>query len=104
MTALIIPADTTRPVQLSKVDSLQALQRAAPLPPGSKAIIFCNEEGKLNPRANWLWTSLRGYYCRECLVGDVVVTGVADREGELTTVPREVVERVRTRYEVVERD
>jgi hypothetical protein len=55
--------------------------------PGSPFVMFCNEHGKLdglpfNPRANRLANRYRDW--EDPLMGDVVLVGLPDNEGENT--------------------
>ena len=55
---------------------------------------FCNEEGKINGLPlNSVATNFTGIH-GDVLVGDVVITGPPDEEGENTSLPDNVIERL----------
>lgn len=102
--AIVIPADEDQPLESRLLQSLddyyevvgglfEAVDTEEP-----HASFFVNEEGKLidlplNRRATLLWWgTTRAARNADVLMGDVLIVGPPDDEGETTDVPAEVLE------------
>jgi len=113
---IIIPADNTAPLRVSRLDSLEDYQRAvggwieAVDIPYLGVTMYVNEEGLIrdlpfNRRATFLWRFHVPQAHDARLVGDVAVVGLTDDDGENTELPMELrrrllepgIYRVRTR-------
>lgn len=102
--AIKIPAEESEPITLIDIDGLKDMQTNV----GGlievmdidrpDATLICNEEGKviglpMNRRATLvLWTHLTRWRGMDALMGDVLVVGRPDDEGDTTSVPDELVE------------
>ena len=101
--ALLIPADTTAPVQPLELTKLEDYQRA--LGGWVEAVganawtAWLDEEGKIkgkpvNDRAHALLHSVPGLVSSfDVIVGDALITGLPDEEGDDTDVPAAILER-----------
>ncbi|WP_271438043.1 DUF3846 domain-containing protein [Micrococcus luteus] len=98
--AIIIPADTTQPIRAAKINGYPDLSEAVggmiqPVD-GEDFTAYVNEEGKLigldfNPRANsFIHAEVPTLPAYDLIVGDVVVLGSLDEEGDETDVPERV--------------
>lgn len=102
--AIQIPVDEERPLYKVAIEGLSGMQGAVggyievvdlgPL----KASLIVNEEGKLekrpiNRRATLLfWLLFPSARHRDVIVGDVIIVGHPDKDGNTTDVPTEVVD------------
>jgi hypothetical protein len=85
-------------------DSLQTLQTAVggwvqAIDLASDLSMWCNEEGKLNslphnPYAQFMWDEVFGAHT-DYLVGDIVLTGGTDSEGETIGLTQEQVDIIK---------
>lgn len=85
-------------------DSLQTLQTAVggwvqTIDLASDLSMWCNEEGKLNslphnPYAQFMWDKVFGAHT-DYLVGDIVLTGGTDSEGETIGLTQEQVDIIK---------
>jgi hypothetical protein len=85
-------------------DSLQTLQTAVggwvqAIDLASDLSMWCNEEGKLtglphNPYAQFMWDKVFGAHT-DYLVGDIVLTGGTDSEGETIGLTQEQVDIIK---------
>lgn len=93
MRALLVPADETKPAEIIDLDTaLRSVQDHVGgyiqiLPIGEDAVLICNEDGKviglpMNRRASIRY----GFRIGDLLVGDVLITGAADADGDLTDI------------------
>jgi hypothetical protein len=62
-----------------------------------QAVFWCNEEGKLqnlpiNARATALWYAIEGGPTGDHLCGTVILTGGADRDGDILPTPQVLVD------------
>ncbi|SIS19789.1 DUF3846 domain-containing protein [Microbacterium sp. RURRCA19A] len=98
---IIIPADNTAPLRAAILDSLEDYQRAvggwieAVDIPDLGVTIYVNEEGLIrdlpfNRRATFLWRFHVPQARDARLVGDIVVVGLADDDGENTELPEDL--------------
>jgi hypothetical protein len=86
-------------------DSLQTLQTAVggwvqAIDLASDLSMWCNEEGKLNslphnPYAQFMWDKVFGAHT-DYLVGDIVLTGGTDSEGETIGLTQEQVDIIKS--------
>jgi hypothetical protein len=102
--AIQIPVDDQRPLYKVAIEGLEGMQAAVggnieaidlgPL----GATFFVNEEGKLmqgpiNQRATLLWWCLFPSAVRaDVIVGDALMVGAPDEDGNSTDIPKEVVD------------
>lgn len=104
LTVLYIPEDETLPVEVREINGdLSEYQEmvngyiTATDIPALKASVYSNDEGLLlrlpvNLRANaLLWANAPEHVMFTMLVGNVVVTGMPDDDGETTSVPEHVI-------------
>jgi hypothetical protein len=102
--AIQIPVDEERPLYKVAIDGLTAMQEAVggyievvDLTPLTASLIV-NEEGKLeqrpiNRRATLLfWILLPSIRGRDVIVGDALIVGYPDSQGNTTDAPKEVVD------------
>lgn len=116
MKAVIIPADSNLPARIVEakmnLDYYQgvvggliegvSIERVL-TDTGMKSVeatVYVNEEGKLiglpvNPRATDLCAVTIGGWIRDVIMGDVIVVGPPDDEGETLPVPENVIEIIR---------
>lgn len=98
--ALLIPTDTTQPITRTEVHGLEDLQRGVggwiqPVD-GEDFTAYVDEEGKVkgrefNARANRLiHEQVPALPTWDLIVGDVVIVGGLDEEGDSTDVPERV--------------
>ncbi|MBT8161457.1 MULTISPECIES: DUF3846 domain-containing protein [Arthrobacter] len=103
ISAILIPADEETPISLIDIDGLRDMQRAV----GGlievmdidrpDATLVINEEGKLislpmNRRATLAcWTHLSRWRGMDALLGDVIIVGRPNDDGDTTSVPDELV-------------
>ncbi|MET4003908.1 hypothetical protein ABIB48_002646 [Arthrobacter sp. UYCu511] len=101
---ILIPADQTKPLEVLELNGLKDMQSAV----GGlieaidierpDATIFVNEDGKLigldqNARATLvLWIHNSRFRGNDILVGDVIIVGQPDDEGDSQDVPAELVD------------
>lgn len=105
MKFLLIPANSDLPLKLINIkegDTLEALQNGVGgyierIPtPTDEINIWGNEEGKIlnlpvNSRATLFWNQIYNNPLSDVLVGNVVITGGPDRNGDTTGVPESVI-------------
>lgn len=104
--AIIIPADTSTPIQFTRLPGTLEAARGAvggdiesvSSPAGSAA--YCNDLGKFenltpNVRATRFLASVARHNSRDLIAGDVLIVGVDD-EGETVDVPEAVSDSART--------
>lgn len=103
VTCLRVPADSDEPIELIYVDSDDEYRRIvggwieAVDVPVLGISIYVNEEGLVrrlpfNARASAVWWANSGRLPNAMLVGDAVVVGYPDEDGNVTDVPAETVE------------
>ena len=112
MKVLVIPAQSCEPLRIQDIpdtgnaqsdaihDILGGWLEVAPQP-HPEVTIWCDEEGKLkgksiNARASELWEMIWGETLDDVLVGDIILTGGTDSEGEILPVPESVIRAVST--------
>jgi len=100
---IYIPADDSEALEIRELEKLEDYQAAvdgwieAVDVPSLGVTIYVNEEGLLrhlpfNPRASFLWWYHVPGAHQAMLVGDVVIVGPPDDNGDGTDVPEEVVD------------
>lgn len=98
--AIIIPADITEPIRQADLNGYSELSEAVggmiqPVD-GEDFTAYVNEEGKLidlgiNRRANaFIHAQVPALPAYDVIVGDVVILGGLDEEGEDTDVPQRI--------------
>lgn len=93
VTELDLTADSLSTLQTAVGGWVQAIDLASDLS------MWCNEEGKLvglphNPYAQFMWDKVFGAHT-DYIVGDVVLTGGTDSEGETIGLTQEQVEIIK---------
>ncbi|WP_402843636.1 DUF3846 domain-containing protein [Microbacterium sp. GXS0129] len=99
---LYIPADDSEAVEIRELEKLEDYQAAvggwieAVDVPSLGVTIYVNEEGlrrrlPFNPRASFLWWFHGPGAHQAMLVGDAIIVGIPDENGDGTDVPEEVV-------------
>lgn len=94
---IVIPADLATPVTRTRLDRLEDFQQVVGGPiepvdlPAGAATLFVNEEGlprhlRLNLRALFLWWYWQPHAWDAALVGDAILTGPPDEDGNTTSL------------------